>query len=62
MPLGEDVCMYITSDEVVRNRAVNHATPFEYDTLNRIADMGSPMPPSGVEQGLTDRFDNPTYY
>lgn len=63
MPLGEDVCKYATATEVVRNRAITNVTPYgEYDVLDRISSVGAPMPPSGVEQAYTDRFDNRTYY
>ena len=61
--LGEDVCRAINSSHGQRFRVVTAVTQFgDYDTLDRVADMGAPMPPSGVEQGLTERLDNRTYY
>ena len=61
--LGEDVCRAINSSYGQRLRVVTAVTKFgEYDTIDRVADMGDPVPPSGIEQGLTERLDNRTYY
>ena len=61
--LGEDVAKLATDTGRVKHSAIGGVNKF--GTISRVstdADLGTPMPPSGLEAGLTDRFDNPTYY
>jgi len=64
MPLNTDVAVSIDGTNVVRNRAVTYHVPLESGTttFDRIDNLGSRLPPSGVERKYTDRFDDPTYY
>jgi hypothetical protein len=63
MTLNRDVATFAKSPYRVNHSAIAGVNAFgTISKVDRDNDVGTPMPPSGVEAALTDRFDNRTYY